>query len=184
MATKTRLTLGEYLAMPETKPYKEFVRGELVEKMSPNRKHARLTTRLISWLDTALEESGAGVVFNELRHVSRELDRTYLPDISVFLASTGQVDQDWTEPVSVAPDIAIEVLSPDDSAADALERADFLMKVGVRLLLIVDPERRLVFAYQPGEQTQLHHPPEMISLAPVLPDFRLDLGRLFSVLPD
>jgi Uma2 family endonuclease len=53
MATPTRLTLQDFLVMPETKPYKEYVRGEVVSKTMPNASHSALVTflcaRLLSW---------------------------------------------------------------------------------------------------------------------------------------
>ena len=35
VTTKTRISIQEFLALPETKPYKEFVDGEVQEKPMP-----------------------------------------------------------------------------------------------------------------------------------------------------
>jgi len=180
MVTKTRMTLEEFLALPETKPHLEFIDGEVYEKPTPNRAHAELCAELIALLRNYLVESNEGRVYTELRHMERDLNWVYLPDINVTLA--GRLGPFTPGPEEVQPDFAIEVLSPDDRYGRIADRIDFYMRSGVQLLWLVDPEARSVTAYRRGEAPTFHRVPETIDAQPVLRDFELDLGALFAVL--
>jgi Uma2 family endonuclease len=179
----TRMTFDEFLALPETKPYREFVRGEVFEKPMPNSAHGVLVFELNRLLGNYLAEHREGRGSTEVRHADRGEDRVYLPDISVTqglrLPPRGS-----TAPVEKAPEFAIEVLSPDDRATRILDKADFYMRSGVKLLWLVDPENESVTVYRPGEQPVMRHAPATIDAQPVLSDFHHDIGRLFAVLAD
>ncbi len=180
MVTKTRMTLDEFLALPETKPYREYIHGEVYEKSMPNREHAELGAELIGLLRNYLIESKEGRVYTELRHIEREQDWVYLPDINVTLA--GRLGPFTAGPEEVQPDFAIEILSPDDRYSRIAERVDFYMRSGVQLLWLVDPEARSIAAYRRGQAPTLHRTTETIDAKPVLSHFDLDLAALFAVL--
>jgi Uma2 family endonuclease len=179
--TATRVTLDELLALPETKPYREFVRGEVFEKPMPNSDHSDLVLELARLLGNYLREHREGRGGTELRHADRAEDRVYLPDLNVS-QSGRRAPRGSTAPVEQAPDLAIEVLSPEDRATRVLDKADFYMRSGVRLLWLVDPENESVTVYRPGEQPVAHHAPDVLDALPVLSEFQLDLAALFAIL--
>ena len=186
MATKTRVSLEQFLAMPETEPPSELVDGEVIQKMSPNLYHARLTSRLIILVGNYVIESGEGTILNELRHVDREERRVFLPDINVTLNGRLPKGPEAGQhgAIAVQPDFAIEVLSPGESTGRTLERADFYMRAGTRLLWLVDPEIEAITAYRPGQAPTVHRAPAVIDAQPVLRDFTLDVAKLFAVLTE
>lgn len=182
MATKTRLTLEQFLALPETEPPCEYITGELREKVSPNAFHAALAGELSRLLGNYLAETKLGRVFTELRHHSVALNRAYLPDISVILAP--RVDEAFRQSgVAWPPDLAVEILSPDDRAADVLDKVDMYQQLDVALLWVVDPQARALREYRHGEAPRVHRSPSRVKAAPVLPGFELDLAALFAILP-
>jgi Uma2 family endonuclease len=65
-----------------------------------------------------------------------------------------------------------------------LEKVDFYLRAGVKLVWIVDPELETLTAYSPGAPHSVHRAPEVINAAPALPEFRLDLAALFAPLHD
>ena len=182
MATRTRLSLHEFLALPETEPPSEYIDGEVRQKVSPNVYHAALAGELVRLLGNFLTETGLGRVFTEMRHFSAELNRSYLPDVSVVLAPRLR-EAFQQKAVGWPPDFAIEILSPDDRAADALDKIELYQKLALPLLWIVDPDERTVREYRPGQIAEVKAPPDSISAAPVLPGFVLDLAELFAVIP-
>jgi Uma2 family endonuclease len=184
MVTRTRLTVDEFLALPETEPPSELIGGEVVQKVSPSWYHAIITSRIIYLLGTYLERSPEGVVVNELRHAARVEDTVYLPDINVTLRERLPKDPAVFArgAMEVTPDLAIEVLSPDDRPGRVLERIEFYLRIGVRLVWVVDPDRETVTVCRPGEAQSIHRAPESLDALPVLSDFSLDLAGLFAVL--
>jgi Uma2 family endonuclease len=182
MATKTRLTLEEFLALPETEPPCEFFDGEVVQKMSPNIPHsalaAMLGSRFIEWAATH-EPSLVGV---EGRHISPFHNKAYLPD--VHLTKHSRLAGHETEsPLSVTPDVAVEILSPDDRPSDVLRRVELYQELHVPVFLLVDPAERSVREYRAGRLAQTHAENGTLDLQPVLPDFILPLTELFAVIP-
>jgi Uma2 family endonuclease len=85
MATKTRMSVEDFLALEETKPYLELVNGEVVQKMAPTVRHSDLVVRCVVLLSSYLERTREGRVMTEVRHLSSAEGRVYLPDVAVTL---------------------------------------------------------------------------------------------------
>ena len=183
MTTPVRVSIHDFLAMEETKPYLELIDGEVVEKAMPNPSHSSIVVTLIRRLANHLDESKEARVDTEMRHLQDNEQRVYLPDVSVTLRGRFPKGQ-RRGLVEVYPDFAIEVLSPDDRAARVLDRVQFYLRTGVQLVWLVDPELRVVFVYRPGVEGQEHRAPAVIDAQPVLKQFSLDLAELFAVLDD
>ncbi len=183
MATTTRISIDEFLAMPETEPPSELIDGEIVQKPMANEDHGTLVAELIGLLGNYLHASGEGRVLTEVRHADRPDEWVYLPDINVALGKR-TTPRGSRAPVENIVDFAIEVLSPDDRLSRVLRRIDLYLRAGTRLLWLVDPENRSITVYRRAEQPVSHYAPEVIDAQPVLSGFALDLAELFAVLPD
>ncbi len=182
--TKTRVTLEEYLRIPEPDeaPYLELIDGEVIQKPMPSLSHATVVVEVITDLGGYLRQTGEGRLHTELRHAHRDDEWVFLPDISVTL--TNRLPGPPAEvrgPVEVMPDFAIEVLSPDDQPGRVTQRIAHYMKSGVRLLWIIDPDNEQVTTWQPGRDPVLVTGGSL-DAAPVLPRFSLDLEALFAAL--
>lgn len=183
MTTPLRVSIDDFLAMDETKPYLELIDGEVVEKAMPTEFHARIVAELVYRLLAYMQRAKEGRVLTEARHVSVDEQRIYLPDVSVTLTSrTAPMRRSGA--TSTRPDFAIEVLSPDDRAARVLDRVQFYLRTGVQLVWLVDPELRVVFVYRPGVEGAEHRAPQVIDAQPVLKEFALDLAELFATLDE
>jgi Uma2 family endonuclease len=184
MTTATRLTLDEFLAMPETEPPSEFACGRIIEKPMPTWNHAVLSSRLIAILSRYLERVSEAYVLGNLRFANRPEDRAFLPDIAVMRTEhrPADVEQRRRGALEILPDLAIEVLSPDDRPGRVADKLAFYLRAGVPLVWIIDPDDRTLAVYRPGQPSTLHTPPEVIGAAPVLSALELNLGELFAVL--
>ena len=69
MATTVRVTLQQFLAVPESKPYRELMDGEVCEKPMPNALHAVLALRLGAMLWVYQQQNDIFHVGTEMRHV-------------------------------------------------------------------------------------------------------------------
>jgi Uma2 family endonuclease len=86
-------------------------------------------------------------------------------------------------PLEFAPDIAIEVLSPDDRPSRVSEKVSFYLRAGTEIVWLIDPEERTLTEHRRGDVARIYDETEQVSAAPVLPSFALELPRLFSALP-
>jgi len=78
----------------------------------------------------------------------------------------------------LCPDFVVELRSPSDRQSILQRRLRELIRNGAQLGWLIDPRRRSVHLYRPGEAVRTLLGPSSISAEPVLPGFVLDLTRL------
>lgn len=115
------LTLEEFLALPETKPYCEYIDGKIIPKPMPQGKHSTIQGELCPTINSVVKVQKMGWAFPELRctypsgsrasHVYA--GRSIVPDVAVFCWARLPVDEngDIANIFAVAPDWIIEILS-------------------------------------------------------------------------
>jgi hypothetical protein len=86
-----------------------------------------------------------------------------------------------------APDLAIEVLSPDDSPAEMDKKLREYLEHGARAVWVVDPDAHAVAVHGPDWRPQTLMEPASLDGGPILPGFRCPLARppllLFGLCP-
>lgn len=172
MATKQKLTLEEFLALPEVKPGREFVDGEVVQKTMPSTDHT-VIQRLLSFVFTLflrkfpIADGGTEwrCIFGPSGH---EVAR--LPDFALVLRERLRSTR-GDEPFWGAPDLAVEVLSPDDRMSEALAKVQFYLDNGVRLVWLIDPRTRTVLVWSSWGSPEQFGEEDVLDGGDVLPGF-------------
>ena len=80
----------------------------------------------------------------------------------------------------LAPDLAVEVLSPSDRMADALAKIAMYLDAGVRLVWLVDPASQTVSIFRPDAIPTKLAADEILDGGEVLPDFAVAVVEIFS----
>ncbi len=80
-----------------------------------------------------------------------------------------------------APDLAVEVRSPSQSAREMDTKANGYLAAGTRLVWVVDPARRAATVYRPDQLPQVLGPEEQLDGYDVLPGFRVAVAAIFDV---
>ena len=78
-----RLTVAEFLKLPETKPASECIEGEIIQKPLPKTKHSLLQSKACNEINQVTETSKIAYAFPELRCTFG--GRSIVPDIAVLL---------------------------------------------------------------------------------------------------
>ena len=73
----------------------------------------------------------------------------------------------------------IELLSPTDTLARTQAKMREYLANGLRLGWLIDPFGRQVHVYRPEAEVQVLDDPDAVAGDPVLPDFRLDLSKIW-----
>jgi Uma2 family endonuclease len=172
------------IVVPDTEPETEWILGEAVKKVSPRRRHAVLQLALASLLRSWAR--GRGIVGTEWRFritPPGERPRPLVPDVA-YLSNERKagLTGELLEVPFVAPDIVIEVLSPDDRAERVASKRDTYLASGVRLVLIVDPDARTIDACEASAQTTYAGGSTFAS--PHFPGFVIDVTALFAEIDD
>jgi Uma2 family endonuclease len=80
----------------------------------------------------------------------------------------------------LCPDFVVELRSPSDRLSTLQRRVRELIRNGAQLGWLIDPQRRAVHVYRPGEPVQSLLAPLTISADPIMPGFVLDLAAILS----
>jgi Uma2 family endonuclease len=133
-------------ALDETKPYVEVLDGERLAPVSPYFVHGELAVELA--VQVRRWANGRGAVGAEVRFYFHRVDATWsslLPDVSYmsFERLPRSLDDEFQRP-RIAPDIAIEILSPDDRPSRVKRKVDTYLEYGATLILVLDPRMRRV----------------------------------------
>jgi len=174
----------DLLTMPEGKFY-ELVDGRLVErKMSIWSSY--VAGIIFQLLNTFCREHRLGWVFPEgtsFQCFPMHPNLVRKPDVSLIRLHRLSLAQATTEGhCPVAPDLAVEVVSPNDTAYEIDEKVRDFLHAGVPLVWVVNPEQRTVEIHRAGGMGAILRENDEISGEDVVPGFRCRVGD-FTQLP-
>lgn len=147
--TQNRLTLEEFLALPQDDITYEFVDGEAQPKMSPKYFHSSLTGYLFVLLHPWSQNRGRVAIEWSVKLKRQEKDWVPVPDL--LYISDDRLNADWIENVAcpVPPELAIEIISPEQSYGKMSEKAVDYIKAGVLRVWVIDPQDKSVTIFYP-----------------------------------
>jgi Uma2 family endonuclease len=168
-----RLTVEEFLALPEEKPALELVDGVVRRKVAPRWLHSGLQYGFAERINGSAKPRKLACAFPELREASGR--DSLVPDIGVYRWERipRTAEGELTEGRPVPLDIAIEIRSPGQSLSDLIEKCARYLAHGTELAVVVDPGGRVVILVRPDESPTTLRGDDRIDLNPVLPDFEL-----------
>jgi Uma2 family endonuclease len=137
-------------ALDEEPPYVEVLDGEKLPDVSPYEIHGRLAARIAPQLDQwAGDRGGVGV---EVRFYFLRADGRWsslLPDVEyTSFARVPNSMADSSQRPCVAPDIAIEILSPGDRPGRTRRKIETYLEFGATLVLVLHPVKRRVWLHR------------------------------------
>jgi Uma2 family endonuclease len=176
----TKLSLAEFLQLPETKPASEYINGQIYQKPMPKGKHSRLQTHLSAEINYISQPQRLACAFSELRCTFG--GRSIVPDITVFewqripLDANGEIENIF----DIAPDWTIEILSPEQSSVRVIDNILFCLNHGTKLGWLIDPQERLVIIFHPGQQPAVKQGQDQLDVLSLLKDFKVSVSEVFS----
>jgi Uma2 family endonuclease len=181
MSTATRYTADDLLRIPDDGFRYELVEGELI-KMSPaGYLHGAVVMLLSSRLHRFVTEHDLGRVSGAETgfRLEHDPDTVRAPDIAFVtrerLAATGLPQGYYPG----APDLAIEVVSPHDTAAEIDDKARAWLAAVARLVWNVRPITRVVEIYRPAAKVEVLSEDETLSGEDVVPGFTCPIAEIF-----
>ena len=177
---KTLLTADEfYIFCGQNDGWYELVDGEVVELAPPNDEHGSTALNVGSALNNYRRLHGAGQARVETGYTLRTgPDTVRGPDVSFVLQP--RVEGRGQGFVPGAPDIAVEVVSPSDTAAGMARRvADYLAAGSQRVWVVYPTGQRVVIHFAAGSVIS-YDGDDVITDEELLPDFSLPLSEIFE----
>ena len=145
MTTSTAImTADDLFNLPHDNQRHELVRGELITMPLTSDEHGVRTFRMTMRLGEFIEKRELGACFGAESGflIARKPDTVRAPDFA-FVTRERMAKQGLTGKFyPAAPDLAVEILSPSDSASEVLEKIDEWLVAGTRLVWVVDPAKK------------------------------------------
>ena len=180
-STEAHYTTTEFEQLAEFNQRFELIDGSILEKPKPTFDHSFVAHQLQVAIFKFDPSESYGLLLQEVRLKTRLTTSSgnYLvPDLSYWVASH-QPAPGVTN--AAAPDLVIEIQSPEQALKDLVNKIPEYFAVGVQLVWIIQPARQIVMVYRPGETA-----PETIGIAGeldgenVIAGFKLKVAELFK----
>jgi Uma2 family endonuclease len=173
------ITADELELLPYDRKRRELIRGKLHVPQSPDRSHQEVLMDLMMHVYDAVEIAGAGKV--------------YTSPVTVRFSTYTQVQPDLVEirndrmhifPINIvhgAPDIVVEVLSPETSQYDQVEKKRLYERNGVPEYWILDPKLQTLTLFRLIDGRYVESEAEDgVLRSTAITDFTIDPVALFA----
>lgn len=155
----------------------EFIAGEIVEKMVSNQRSGQIGAKILAFILMYALQNDLGRVTGEQSGYMINGER-YIPDIAYMSYARQPIDNDDTYN-PLAPDLAVEVLSPTDTAREMRIKVVSYLAAGT-VVWVVSPDDETIEIYVPGEKVRVLGIDDTLDGGTVLPGFSMAVKEIFK----
>ncbi|MDQ7840176.1 MAG: Uma2 family endonuclease [bacterium] len=177
--TRTPVSVDEFWHMAHRLPKAELIGGQVIELVPPGVRHGVLVLSLGQRLREHVAARGLGIVVSDAGFILiKEPPTVRAPDLAVVLKRR------VPSPLPAKffpgpPDLAVEVLSPDDRPSEVAAKVADYLRAGAHGVWVVDPDARTVTVHAHADVMRFARD-EVMQGAPPLPDLALPLQTVFA----
>ncbi len=179
---KKHFTAEELFCLSATDQRYELVKGDLYEMAPAGGRHGSVARRIAQRLGIYADSLQLGEVFAAETGfiLRREPDTVRAPDASFVAAGRLPEGELPTSYIELAPDLAVEVVSPSERTPEVRDKvADWLL-AGTRLVWVIYPATRSVTVYRSLEDFENLSEEGSLDGGQVVPGFSCQIRDLFS----
>lgn len=179
MPGQALLTAEELLRLNLPNKRTELVRGVLIIREPAGYQHGDIAARLLLAIGNHVEANALGRVFAAETGFTlrRGPDTVRAPDVA-FISAVRLPDPAPRGFAEIAPDLAVEVLSPDDRPGELLAKVADWLEAGARLVWVVDPIRANARVYRADGSETLLTESHALDGEDVIPGFVCEMSWL------
>ncbi len=178
MGTRTLMTAAEFEQLPDDDNQHELDEGELIVMPPPMPRHGRVQAAVAVALDRAAREAASGIVVTECGfRLAPAVVRA--PDVA-FIGENRRTEITWDRYCEFGPDLAVEILSPEDNAARIQKKIRQYFAAGTSIVWVLDSDSVTVTAYQKEGVFRTYGPEDRIDAPELLPGFSVQVKTLFE----
>lgn len=161
----------------------ELLHGELIMMSPAGAEHGVVAARLGAILYNFVDAAGLGVVFAAETgfKLDADPDTVRAPDAS-FVRIDRVKDGITKKFFSGAPDLAVEVRSPDDSRREVIEKVNYWLAKGTISVWVADPKIMDITIYQTGKDPVVFGRDQTLQDEAALPGFSLPVASVYRLL--
>src|SRR5437867_3365473 len=175
------MTADELLHLPDDGMRHELIHGELRTMPPAGGLHGVVANLLAFQITAFVRPRGLGIVLAAETGfwLERDPDHVRAPDVAFIAAGRlpeGGIPSTYLE---IVPDLAAEVVSPNDTAREVEEKIHEWLQAGVRMVLALRPPRRTVTVYRSVQDVTILTEDDVLDGGDVLPGFTCPVRDLF-----
>jgi len=180
-ATFKSVTADELLAMPEDGFRYELVKGELRQSPLAGAEHGAICVNVILKLGRHIKAHGYGLGFGAGTgfKLASEPDTVRAPDMAFVrrerIPARGIPETFWPG----APDLAVEVIGPEDTYEEVEEKIEDWLTAGGRAVWVLNPKRRSVSVHRSATDVTRLSEADELDGGDVVPGFRCKVSEIF-----
>ena len=162
----------ETLSLPHNA---ELYNGRVVYKM-PNFMHSVIQGKITQWLNNYLTTNPIGLAGGDanFRLWPERATNSRAPDVSFILKE--RLPENLNRYLPLAPDLAIEIISPGDGFEQVMEKVDEYLAQGVKLVWVIISSTREVLICTSQSK---HIVRDVLTAPDLLPGFELPIAEIF-----
>jgi Uma2 family endonuclease len=174
-------TAEELWLLPDDGLRRELIEGQVRVMAPAGFEHGRIVSTVNRLLGTHVHHAASGVTLGaETGFVlAHDPDTVRAPDVAfvtrAHAEAVGRTQKYWPK----APDLAVEVISPNDSFGEVEAKALEWLGAGAATVLVLDPARRSATVYSPGGDVRIHGEGDELDLSDAVPDWRVAVADFF-----
>ena len=184
MSTTTTLTTAEdLLRMPDDGFRYELIEG-MLKKMSPaGYKHGVIIVRLTRLLANHVDAQHLGQVTAAETgfRLAQNPDTVRAPDIAFVKADRIPTDKIPQTFWPGAPDLAVEVLSPNDIAEEVEEKVNDYLGHGCSMVWVVSPKQKTITVFCSKTDITILSENDLLDGRDVVPGFQCSVQEIFAI---
>jgi Uma2 family endonuclease len=180
MATTTNLLSWQaFEQLPDDGTHHEILEGELQTLPPPKSGHSIVAKRVWRGL-LALEDKGLAEALSEAGYKLSQDPATWIqPDVSLLRKERAQHTPHDGYFLG-APELAVEVVSPSESAKDLRRKVSLLLAHGSGTVWVIYPEALTVDVFFPNGTSRTYTQAETLTLPDWSSDWKLPIAKLFE----
>ena len=180
---RTLLTAEEFFRLYSHKDeHYELVRGEVIELAPPGWEHGGVAANIAASIVSFLRQHDLGRAVVESGYwIERQPDTVRGPDVSFVRRERLPAEGPPRAFFKGAPDLAVEIVSPSDTAAGMEAKVHQYLQNGVQRVWVVYPDSRRVTVHRPDGSAQCYDEEATLEEPELLPGFALPLAEVFGL---
>ena len=179
--TVAHMTADELLVMPHNGCRYELVQGELRQMAPAGRRHGRIAAELIGSLIAFVKKNNLGEVLSSETGfiIDTAPDTVRAPDVSFVSRERAEAVAEERGFFPGAPDLAVEVISPNDRAVEVEDKASDWLRAGAKMVIVLNPKTRTATIYRGFDDIRILTEGDTIDGGDVVPGWQLPLADVF-----
>ncbi len=183
MATQTvaQMTADELLAMPHNGYCCELVQGELRQMAPVGRRRGRIAAKIGSYLEAFVANNSLGETYAAETGflIDTAPDTVRAPDVSFVSRERAEATAEERGFFPGAPDLAVEVVSPNDRYSEMKEKVFDWLRAGTQMVVVIDPDQRTATVYRAPDDMCMLTEGDVLDGGEVVPGWNVPLADVF-----